>query len=26
LKPYDNLMFVLSKPPTSVNVSIVDRN
>jgi hypothetical protein len=25
LKPYDQLMFVLSKPPTSVQVSIVDR-
>jgi hypothetical protein len=26
LKPYDLLMFILSKPPTSVQVSIVDRN
>jgi hypothetical protein len=26
LKPYDNLMFILSKPPTSIQVSIVDRN
>jgi hypothetical protein len=26
LKPYDQLMFVLSKPPTSVQVSVVDRS
>jgi hypothetical protein len=26
LKPYDQLMLVLSKPPTSVQVSIVDRS